>query len=129
MTCLRHRIFRAHPDFATIQQINEGPANNTNSIQRNNDGSYTSTTPTPGGKTTSGTSEPIDDQGVRARAPDVQNWAGFCDSPYNRHLSYYPRGVALLALVDAAAGVQLDRRRGTLVLRPVRAPLRVLFVY
>ena len=29
------------------EQINEGPGNNTNSIQRNNDGSYTSTTPTP----------------------------------------------------------------------------------
>lgn len=64
-------------------------------------------------------------QDVRARAPDVPNWAGFCDSPYNRHLSYYPRGVALLALVDGAGGVQLDRRRGTLRLRPVRAPLRV----
>ncbi len=40
-------IFRAHPDFADIQQINEGSGNNTNSIQRNNDGTYTSTTPTP----------------------------------------------------------------------------------
>ncbi|MFG0317673.1 MAG: glutaminase domain-containing protein [Planctomycetota bacterium JB042] len=64
-------------------------------------------------------------QEVRARAPDVPNWAGFCDSPYNRHLSYYPRGVALLALVDAAGGVALDRRKGTLLLRPIRAPLRV----
>ena len=41
-------IFSAHPDFTAIQQINEGPANNTNSIQRNNDGTYTSTVPTPG---------------------------------------------------------------------------------
>ncbi|NNE27507.1 MAG: T9SS type A sorting domain-containing protein [Saprospiraceae bacterium] len=40
-------IFRAHPDFTTIQQINEGPGNNTNSIQRNIDGTYTSTVPTP----------------------------------------------------------------------------------
>ena len=29
------------------EQINEGSSNNTNSIQRNNDGTYTSTTPTP----------------------------------------------------------------------------------
>ena len=40
-------IFRAHPDFASIEQINEGSSNNTNSIQRNNDGTYTSTVPTP----------------------------------------------------------------------------------
>ncbi|MFC5196182.1 endonuclease [Bizionia hallyeonensis] len=40
-------IFSAHPNFTDIQQINEGPGNNTNSIQRNNDGTYTSTTPTP----------------------------------------------------------------------------------
>jgi len=40
-------IFSAHPDFTSIQQINEGSSNNTNSIQRNNDGTYTSTTPTP----------------------------------------------------------------------------------
>lgn len=31
----------------TIQILNEGPANNTNSIQRNNDGTYSVTTPTP----------------------------------------------------------------------------------
>ena len=40
-------IFRAHPNFSFIQQIDEGPGNNTNSIQRNNDGSYTSKVPTP----------------------------------------------------------------------------------
>ena len=40
-------IFSANPDFASIQQINEGSGNNTNSIQRNNDGTYTSKTPTP----------------------------------------------------------------------------------
>ena len=40
-------IFSAHPDFTAIQQINEGSSNNTNSIQRNNDGTYTSTVPTP----------------------------------------------------------------------------------
>lgn len=41
-------IFRAAPEFANIQQINEGSGNNTNSIQRNNDGTYTAATPTPG---------------------------------------------------------------------------------
>jgi len=40
-------IFSAHPDFTSIQQINEGSSNNTNSIQRNNDGTYTSAVPTP----------------------------------------------------------------------------------
>ncbi len=40
-------IFRADPNFSDIQQINEGSANNTNSIQRNNDGTYTSAEPTP----------------------------------------------------------------------------------
>jgi len=40
-------IFRMHPEFADLQQINEGSSNNTNSIQRNNDGSYTSKSPTP----------------------------------------------------------------------------------
>lgn len=33
--------------LGVTEQINEGPGNNTNSIQRNNDGSYTSITPTP----------------------------------------------------------------------------------
>ncbi len=40
-------IFKAHPSFTSIQQIDEGPGNNTNSIQRNNDGTYTSKEPTP----------------------------------------------------------------------------------
>lgn len=40
-------IFNQHPNFTDLEQINEGSGNNTNSIQRNNDGSYTSTTPTP----------------------------------------------------------------------------------
>ena len=40
-------IFSAHPDFTSIQQINEGSSNNTNSIQRNNDGTYTAAPPTP----------------------------------------------------------------------------------
>ena len=40
-------IFSAHPNFTDIQQINEGSGNNTNSIQRLDDGSYVSTTPTP----------------------------------------------------------------------------------
>ncbi|MBK9257054.1 MAG: endonuclease [Saprospiraceae bacterium] len=38
-------IFR--PFKSDITQINEGNANNSNSIQRNNDGTYTSKTPTP----------------------------------------------------------------------------------
>ncbi len=41
-------IFKTDPNFSTIQQINEGSGNNTNSIQRLNDGSYTSKVPTPG---------------------------------------------------------------------------------
>lgn len=40
-------IFNDDPRFTNIQQINEGSSNNTNSIQRNSDGSYTSTIPTP----------------------------------------------------------------------------------
>ena len=40
-------IFRADPRFASINQINEGSSNNTNSIQRNNDGTYSSAAPTP----------------------------------------------------------------------------------
>jgi len=40
-------IFRAHPDYSDIEQINEGSGNNTNSVQRLNDGSYISTVPTP----------------------------------------------------------------------------------
>ena len=40
-------IFNDDPYFATIQQINEGAGNNTNSIQRNNDGSYFVGVPTP----------------------------------------------------------------------------------
>nr|WP_321222332.1 endonuclease [uncultured Psychroserpens sp.] len=44
-------IFSADPRFADIEQINEGPANNPNSIQRFVDSegvvTYTSTTPTP----------------------------------------------------------------------------------
>ncbi len=44
-------IFNDHPDFTNIEQINEGSSNNTNSIQRFDDGmgniSYMSTTPTP----------------------------------------------------------------------------------
>lgn len=40
-------IFNDDPRFENIQQINEGSSNNENSIQRNNDGTYTATTPTP----------------------------------------------------------------------------------
>ncbi len=42
-------IFSAHPNFTSIQQFDEGSGNNTQSIQRNNDGSYTAKLPTPGG--------------------------------------------------------------------------------
>jgi hypothetical protein len=40
-------IFNDDPNFQDIQQINEGSSGNTNSIQRNNDGTYFSGTPTP----------------------------------------------------------------------------------
>jgi hypothetical protein len=40
-------IFNDDPNFEDIQQINEGSSGNTNSIQRNNDGTYFSGTPTP----------------------------------------------------------------------------------
>ena len=40
-------IFSMDPNFSDIEQINEGSSNNTNSIQRNNDGTYTSKEPTP----------------------------------------------------------------------------------
>ena len=40
-------IFNDDPRFENIQQINEGSSQNTNSIQRNNDGSYTVKIPTP----------------------------------------------------------------------------------
>ncbi|EGV43660.1 T9SS type A sorting domain-containing protein [Bizionia argentinensis JUB59] len=40
-------IFSSHPNFTDIQQINEGSANNSNSIQRNTNGSYTAKSPTP----------------------------------------------------------------------------------
>ncbi len=40
-------IFDDDPNFASIQQINEGSSGSTNSIQRNNDGTYFTATPTP----------------------------------------------------------------------------------
>jgi hypothetical protein len=40
-------IFDEDPNFATIEQINEGSSGNTKSIQRNNDGTYFTATPTP----------------------------------------------------------------------------------
>jgi hypothetical protein len=40
-------IFTQDPRFVSLQQISEGPANNMNSIQRNNDGSYFVGVPTP----------------------------------------------------------------------------------
>lgn len=64
-------------------------------------------------------------QRFRARAPDQRDRAGFCDAKFNRYLSYYPRGTAAFALVDAAAGIRLDRRARTLSFKPVRAPVKV----
>lgn len=61
----------------------------------------------------------------RNRLDDLANWAGFCDSPYNRYLSYYPRGVAAIALVDALAGLRVDRVAGRVELAPAIVPLRV----
>ena len=40
-------IFSEAPNFEDIQQINEGSSGNTNSIQRNNDGTYLVYTPSP----------------------------------------------------------------------------------
>lgn len=40
-------IFDDDPNFASIEQINEGSSGNTNSIQRNNDGTYFTALPTP----------------------------------------------------------------------------------
>ena len=40
-------IFNDHPNFTSIQQIDEGPGNNTNSIQRDNSGGYYTAIPTP----------------------------------------------------------------------------------
>ena len=40
-------IFNDDPNFASIQQINEGSSGSVNSIQRNNDGTYFTATPTP----------------------------------------------------------------------------------
>ncbi|WP_375234693.1 endonuclease [Winogradskyella sp.] len=39
--------FRADPRFSSLQQINEGSGNNTNSIKRNNDGTYSVGLPSP----------------------------------------------------------------------------------
>lgn len=67
----------------------------------------------------------LDLQRSRARERDLPLWSGWCDAPTNPHLSYYPRGVAVLAAIDALGGVRLDRARGTLTMRPVRADLRL----
>jgi hypothetical protein len=40
-------IFEQDPNFNPIEQINEGSSGNTKSIQRNNDGTYFTATPTP----------------------------------------------------------------------------------
>jgi hypothetical protein len=61
----------------------------------------------------------------RNRLDDLANWAGFCDSPYNRYLSYYPRGVAALALVDALAGLRVDRVQARIELAPALDSLRI----
>lgn len=61
-------------------------------------------------------------QRVRARELDRRMFAGFCDSPFNRALSYYPRGMAFLLTLEATAGMRLDRIARTLVFEPVRVP-------
>lgn len=58
----------------------------------------------------------------RARELDRRLFAGFCDSPFNRALSYYPRGMAFLLTLEATAGMRLDRIARTLRFKPVRAP-------
>ncbi|MFD1614345.1 endonuclease [Gelatiniphilus marinus] len=40
-------IFNKHPNFTSLQQISEGSKDNTNSIQLNNNGTYSVKTPTP----------------------------------------------------------------------------------
>ncbi|MFG0316958.1 MAG: hypothetical protein ACF8XB_06785, partial [Planctomycetota bacterium JB042] len=64
-------------------------------------------------------------QAWRARARDLPDRGGFCDSAYDPERAYSPRGAAVFELVDAAAGLVVDRRRGAVRLRPVRAPLRI----
>lgn len=61
-------------------------------------------------------------QRERARETDRRLFAGFCDSPFNRALSYYPRGMAFLTTLEATAGMRLDRIERTLRFEPVRAP-------
>ncbi len=75
------------------------------------------------------TSQYAELQRYRSRAVDMRHWSGFCDSPFNRYLSYYPRGVAAFLLADAAAGVQFDRRSRMLRFRPVRVPYSVPLPY
>ncbi len=58
----------------------------------------------------------------RNRQSDLPDWAGFCDSPFNRYLSYYPRGVVALTLVDALAGSKIDRRKHVVELAPMKVP-------
>ncbi|MBK6940511.1 MAG: DUF4965 domain-containing protein [Planctomycetes bacterium] len=58
----------------------------------------------------------------RARELDRRLFAGFCDSPFNRALSYYPRGMAFLLTLEATAGMRLDRIARTLTFKPVRVP-------
>ncbi len=49
----------------------------------------------------------------------------FVDTYGNNHLHYYPRGITSLGLLNALAGMRLDRVAGKLLLNPVRVPLRV----
>jgi Malectin domain/Domain of unknown function (DUF4965) len=61
----------------------------------------------------------------RNRLDDLADWAGFCDSPFNRYLSYYPRGVAAIAVVDALAGLRCDRVKKRIELAPRVVPCRL----
>ncbi|MBI3847433.1 MAG: DUF4965 domain-containing protein [Planctomycetes bacterium] len=61
----------------------------------------------------------------RNRDGTVADWGGFCDSPTNRWLSYYPRGVTAFGLVPALAGLSIDAPAGVLRYAPVRADFAV----
>ncbi len=61
----------------------------------------------------------------RNRDASLADWGGFCDSPTNRWLSYYPRGVAAIGLIPALAGLEIDVPGRMLRYAPVRSDLSV----
>ncbi len=50
---------------------------------------------------------------------------GFVDTYGANHLHYYPRGITSLGLLNALAGLRLDRVAGIIQFKPVRLPLRL----